>query len=615
MFAADFYAGVSQLPMTPAAEEYYNLLTQRALTPGRLGTIESTPVRGVPTIDTPVPMRRDVNVPQLANTTVLPAGLATGLKAEAAAAAGTATPVTGSGEGINTPSGFGVAIPTPAPMPAAPRRRGPFYVVAGLAAVAVVAIAVLQSGGNPAPAATTADSAAKVTVGAPDSGAAVGRGPDSAAAARLGGAAAPVTANSTTVAPAAGRPATPGLDSAANRSRGSIFAVTRGRVRSTGFLANAEGIVLTSSAAVGAAPTIDVFLDGSRRVTGRVVLVDSARGLAAILVNTRNCPSTCNPVPLAPDRVQFKQGDSVMAMVAPTLVSQGARPKGAVTNATAQRLTAALGLGEAGTGAPVFLPDGHVIGVVRSGGGRSAMLVPSSVARAFLREAQAERSSKNLQAADSLLPSWPSRPMATDEIAAGTRRTSADLDAFRVTARGDFVALVMTPQILALRKAEADTLRKYFNPGSPTQTYCDGSGPCDPIEAWGGLTDYLNERRAVVVIQVAPSRLLPPYRGEHTRADMNRRPVLFRVELARAGTVVGPIETHRILSVVNPADYPEAQREALYSGLVVYNPNDLLQGGALELRVFTLQGRDAVRLPIPASVVEGIRRDLASAIR
>jgi hypothetical protein len=442
-------------------------------------------------------------------------------------------------------------------MDAAPRRRGPLYLVAGLAVVAVVAIAVLQSGGNPAPAATTADSGAKVTVGTPDSGAAVGRGPDSAAAARLGGAA-PVTANSTTVAPVVGRPATPGLDSAANRSRGSIFAVTRGRVRSTGFLANAEGLVLTSSAAVGASPTVDVFLDGSRRVAGRVVLVDSARGLAAILVNTRNCPSSCAPIPLAPDRVQLRQGDSVMAMVAPTLVSPGARPKGALTNATAQRLTAALGVSEAGTGAPVFLPDGHVLGVVRSGGGRSVMLVPSSVARAFLRAAQAERTSKNLQAPDSLLPSWPARPLAADEIAAGIRRTSQDLDAFRVrVARAPFEALVMTPQILALRNAEADTLRKYFNPGLSTSTFCDGSGPCDPIEAWGGLNDYLSERRGVVVIQVAPSQLPPPYRGEHARPDMNRRPAIFRVELARAGVPVAPIEAHRIFSVINPTErYP-----------------------------------------------------------
>ena len=615
MFAADFYAGIIRLPMTPSAEEYYTLLTQRAVTPGRMNTIDSaTPVKGFPSIETPAkPMpRREVNVPQLADTAVLPASMAAGIRAEAATVNAEST-ITGSGEGIGTPSGVGVAIPPPAETPTSPRRRAPLFIAAGLAAVAVVAIAVTQLGGNPAPATTTkGDSVGRVAVGG-DTTVTPGVAPDSAGAARLGGTA-PVVPNSTTVATVAGRPATPGLDSAYNRSRGAIFTVARGRTRSTGFLADGEGMVLTSSAAVAGAPNVDVYFDGSRRVSGRVVLVDSARGLAAVLVHTRTCPSTCIPVVLAPDRVQFKNGDSVMALTPATLVSQVGHPKGTLSNVTPQRLTAALGLGDVGSGAPIFLPDGNVVGIARSGG-RSVTLVPASVARAFLRAAQAERTSKAIQAIDSTLTTWPSRPLASDEIAAGMRRTSADLDAFRVRARGDFEALVMTPQLLALRNAEADTLRKYFNPGSPTQTYCDGSGPCDPIEAWVNLNEYLGERRAVVVIQVAPSRLPPPYRGEHAKPDMNRRPVLLRVQLARGGTVIEPIEAHRILSVVNPADYPENQRDALYSGLVVYNPNDLLQGGALELRVFTLNGRDFQRLPIPPAVVEGIRRDLASVIR
>ena len=608
MFAADFYAGVSKLPMTPSAEEYYNLLTQRAVTPNRLSTVESTPVRGVPTIETPMP-RRGVDVPQLANTAVLPAGLGAGLKTETPAA------TTGSGEGINTQSGAGVAIPTPVmPVPAT-KRRGALYAVAGIAAIAVVALAVTQLGGNPAPKTTLgADSGSKVAVGTPDSGSPVaGRGPDSAAAARLGGAATPpVAPNSTTVTP--GRALGPALDSVATRNRGSVFTVVRGRTRSTAFVVDGDGLLLTSSSAVGPTPTVDVYLDGSRRVAARVVMVDSARGLAALLVQKSNCPSACGPVTIAQDRVAFRQGDSVVAMTGGTLVSQGSRPKGALTNATAQRLTAALGTGESATGAPVFLPDGNMIGVVRSGGGRSAMLVPASVARAFVREAQAERTSKGLQPVDSLLPSWPARPLAADEIAAGVRRTTQDLDAFRVRGRGDFEALIMTPQILALRKAEADTLRKYFNPGSSTTTFCDGNSPCDPLEAWGGLADYLGERRAVVVIQIAPRQLPPPYRGEHAKVDMNRKPAFVRLVLARGNTEVAPIEAHRIVSVVNPADYPENQRESLYSGLYVFNPNDLLAGGNLELRIYH-GGRDPLRLPIPAPVIERIRNDLGSVIR
>jgi serine/threonine protein kinase len=612
LFAADFYAGVAKLPMTPEAEEYYNLLTQRAVTPvpGRLSTIESTPVRGVPSHTTPArPMpRREVNVPQLADTTVLPASVATGLKAEAAAQADSTT---AAGAGIDTPASVNPSFPTPTvPMPVEGKRRGIWYAAAGLAAVAIVAVAVSQLGGNPAPVAPVSpDSGVSVALGPTDSSAG-SNSPDSAAAAPLGGAA----ADTTDSAAAPARVVGPVLDSVANRSRGSVFTVARGRTRATGFLVDGEGLVLTSANAVGSGGLVDVFFNGSRRVPARVVMIDSARGLAALLLHTRYCPSICIPLTLAPDRIRFRSGDSVLAMTGQTLVSQGARPKGAITNASAQRLTASLGTGESGTGAPVFLSNGNVIGLVRSGGGRSAMLVPASVARAFVREAQQAKTSRNLQAIDSLLPSWPSRPLPADEIAAGIRRTTKDLDPFRVRGRGEFEALVMTPQLLALRKAEADTLRKYFDPGNSSTMFCDGSAPCDPLEAWSGLADYLRERRGVVVIQVAPTRLPPPRRGEHARVDMNRRQGLVRVQLMRGNAVVDPIEQQRIMSVVNPNEYPENQRELLYSGLAVFNPNELLAGGNLELRIFH-QGREPQRLPIPASVVEAVRRDLASVLR
>jgi serine/threonine protein kinase len=619
MFAADFYAGIARLPMTAAAEEYMNLLTQRAITPSRMGTVESTPVRGVPTHETPPrPMpRREPNVPQLADTAVLQAPVVPRSEADVS---GAGAAVTGSGAAVPEITNSGVAIPTPPPMPsseaaAPPRRRGPLLVAAGIALLAVVGYAVSQMGGTAAPPTTVgADSGAKVAVNTPDSTASAtplppGTPTDSAGRA---GAIPGVTPNSTTVAV---RAAGPALDSAATRLRGSIFSIMRGRTRSTGFLADAEGLVLTSSAAVGGAPTVDVFLDGSRRVPGRVVLVDSARGLAALVVHTRHCPSTCVPLAIAPNQVQFKQGDSVMALTAPSLVSSGGRPKGSLSSVAAQRLSAALGVGEAGAGAPVLLPDGNVIGVSRAGGGRTANLVPASVARAFLRDAQQERRSKSIEAADSLLPSWLSQPISGSEIAAGVRRTSADLDAFRVPPRNDFVALVMTPQVLAQRKAEADTLRKYFNPGLSTTMFCDGNGPCDPLETWGGLSDYLAERRAVVVIQVAPQRTPPPFRGEHQRQDMSRRPVITQVEVARGNTVLTPIESHRIYSVVNPTDYPEGQRESLLSGLVVLNPNDVLGGGNLQIRIRTVGGRDQIRLDVPPSVLEAVRRDLASVIR
>jgi hypothetical protein len=587
--------------MTPAAESYLQLLSQRSVTPVRIGTIEATPPRGMPTLETPAKPRPSLpDVPQLAATMAMPA---------AQVPASDSTAETPSGDLTPTPSEPTPVAPVPAESPTVrmPLKRSHLMAVGGLAAAAVVIFTIMQAVGGPATAAAPPDSLLAVSdSGAGDSLLAItdSASSDSAPAADS----TPTAAEAVAVS----RPSTPGLDSAATRNRGSIFTVSSGRRSGAGFLADSSGVVLTSSALVTSGTTVEVFLDAGRRVLGRVDLVDSAPGLAAVVVPVRHCPGACNPIRLAPDRARIRQGDTVMAVLPPTLLSPGARAKGTLTNTSARGLAASVGVGASGAGAPVFLPDGTVLGVSRGGDGRASGLVPASAARAFLRNALAA----GVQPIDSILPSWPSRPVSAEEMASAMRRTSQDLEKFRVPARNDFEALVMTPQVLVYRRAEADTMRKYFNPGSPARQYCDGNGFCDPLEAWGNLEEYLEQRRGVVVIQVAPSRLAPPRRGERAVVDMNRRPALVRVEVTGGGQRIPIIETHRIFSVINPTAYPEGQRDALNSVLVVIGATDLLGGsGALEIQAQVQGSRDLVRLPIPVSVIDAVRADLASSMR
>jgi hypothetical protein len=120
----------------------------------------------------------------------------------------------------------------------------------------------------------------------------------------------------------------------------------------------------------------------------------------------------------------------------------------------------------------------------------------------------------------------------------------------------------------------------------------------------------------VVVIQVTPEQLAAPRRGERAVVNMRGRHALVRMALWRGGQEIAAIESHRIHSVINPTAFPEDQREALFSGLAVFNGADVVEGdGPLEVRVQVLPGRDLVRLPVPASVIEAVRADLASAIR
>jgi S1-C subfamily serine protease len=611
IFAADFYAGVSQMPMTPDAEAYLQLLS-RGVTPVRVGTLEATPPRGIPTMETPAKARPPLpDVPQLAHTVAIRATNApSGTTSTGQEAGDTTTTPTEATPPEDTPAEAtpAMAVPAESPTVRMPFRRSHLLAVGGLLAATVLIFTVMQAGGGSATAALPDSLVAGMDSG-PASDSLLAAGDSLAGDSASKGDSIPAATDAAAVA---SRPATPALDRAAARSRGSIFTVSSGRRSGAGFLADTSGVVLTSSSLVTSGTTVDVYLDAGRRVLGRVALVDSAQGLAALVVPTRHCPSACAPIRLAPDRAGFRQGDTVMAVLPPTLLSSGARAKGTLTNVSARGLAASVGIGAGGAGAPVFLPDGNVIGVARGGDGRSSGLVPASAARAFLRSALAA----GVQPIDSILPSWPARPVSAEDMAAAVRRTSQDLERFRVPVRNDFEALVMTPQVLVYRRAEADTMRKYFNPGSPARQYCDDTGFCDPIEAWTNLETYVAQRRGVVVIQVAPSRLAPPRRGERAVVDMNRRPALVRVVLTRDGQPIHAIEAHRIYSVINPTAYPEGQRDALYSVLLVFGAADLLEGsGPLEIQAQVQGSRDLVRLSVPGSVIEAVRADLASTLR
>jgi hypothetical protein len=282
-----------------------------------------------------------------------------------------------------------------------PLKRSHLMAVGGLAAAAVVIFTIMQAVGGPATAAAPPDSLLAVSdSGAGDSLLAItdSASSDSAPAADS----TPTAAEAVAVS----RPSTPGLDSAATRNRGSIFTVSSGRRSGAGFLADSSGVVLTSSALVTSGTTVEVFLDAGRRVLGRVALVDSAQGLAAVVVPVRHCPGACNPIRLAPDRARIRQGDTVMAVLPPTLLSPGARAKGTLTNTSARGLAASVGVGASGAGAPVFLPDGTVLGVSRGGDGRASGLVPASAARAFLRNALAAGVQPRANAAEFAHATW-----------------------------------------------------------------------------------------------------------------------------------------------------------------------------------------------------------------
>lgn len=663
-FAADFSAGAMQLPLHAEAEAYLQALNRRTMTPARgLGTYEGTPPYGVPTHETPARPRESFS---RTDTPVVPTGAMTPSGGTAAGAGGTAAggtvaggtapfvppvseagapgagaagpaevaamstaeatgAITGAGAALETDLDATDAVPDAgtergaplapeslsaasasagAPAAAPPKRKLPLVPILGAAAALVTALVLFQGKGEPPAPVGAADSTVVADSAARDTAAPPAAAPASVAAA---------------------------LDSVSQRSRNSVFGVVRGATRASGFLADSSGIVLTAASAVRGDTAVRVFLDAGRYVFGRVVAVDTAGGLAALLIPTRHCSAACAPLALAADSVVPNVGDSVVAVYSPALLDRRRDGRGRITEATARRLSATLRLADRGAGSPVLAPNGAVLGVTRAATG-SGTIAPAATARALLARARRERDSQRLVAIDSLPPSWPARAMAESAIESGKGRSAAQIDAFR--AKGDGVeVLVNTPQVLRWRRAVVDSIRQNYDASAIGQnTFC---GPkdeiCDPLEQWGVLREYIAERRAVVVIQVAPDLARPPFIGE--RQTLNFRVGnVSAVTVTADGAVVPPIDVGRIAAVSNPERYqppvgattPQRNARArssfaFSSVLVIVRPQDLLKPDGTP-RVVTLTVADEARrnpitVAIPPAALQAVAADVGEFVR
>jgi hypothetical protein len=253
------------------------------------------------------------------------------------------------------------------------------------------------------------------------------------------------------------------------------------------------------------------------------------------------------------------------------------------------------------------------VGITRSVERTSAIVTAASGVRAFVARARSERTRRRLTPIDALPPSWPSRALPAAELTRAAGRSTADIDAFRIR-QGAFEVLVMTPQVMAWRRARGDSIRKNPDPFSRT-AFCQEDLRCDPLEAWGSWPEYLAERRAVVVIEVTPNVAPPPFFRRPDPVDFRQGDV-NAMTLTSDGAAVGSIESARMEAVPNGDTYRAQRREVFHSVIYVFRPGDIVPSGAtprLELLVHDARRQnDPVRITIPAGVLEAVRRDVGS---
>jgi hypothetical protein len=303
------------------------------------------------------------------------------------------------------------------------------------------------------------------------------------------------------------------------------------------------------------------------------------------------------------DSVTSAAGDTLLALAVvrrATMAPQAA----VVASASATALTTAAPLATALLGAPLFdARSGAVAGLVTRRGGGVAIATPAS-----LRRSIAAGTAATLPSAlnDTLYRTWPLRavPAADLQLAEGA---TPDLTAFRVQ-QGGYDVLAMTPQLLAWRVAKSAPPPVEDNPfaipaASPVT-------PADPLLAWASWREYRDERRAVVVLMISPDKAAYPELP--TKPLDARKGDVLAVTLTRDGTPVVPLERQRLAAVGNLDVYRREKKAIPNAAVYVFHPADLAPaGGTFQLEVIDADPKRRITIPLPASLLQAIARDVA----
>lgn len=407
--------------------------------------------------------------------------------------------------------------------------------------------------------------------------------------------------------------------------RSGVFSVY-GATRATGFLADSAGLVVTNAHVVKGAADIRVQIDSAVKVEARPLVIDPANDVAVLAINMDRCGG-CAVLPLfdSSKTTTPAAGDRVLAIGSP-LNHLSVLSIGIVSSADHQAVVSDAGVNWLNTGGPLLNLDGYVIALNSTketelalqdagAGPRVASSIAAPLVAAAL--AQARDSLPALAShppSDSLLPVLPSDPFPQAPIDAVSKLPTLDLQNYRAGA-GAFRVLIMTPQIMAWRQKQADRAladRKQHDPRKAAQWQ-----RIDPIEGWRDWHDYLDDRRAVVIVNVMPEDAAFPFYDADKLQSFDQGNFKSMV-ITRDGVLIVPVEKVSVPAVLNVAEMRASGRTVPMQGIYVYRIRDFAPRavGTTANYVVTIINAAApnkpVTFPLQPATIEQLWKDFAT---
>jgi hypothetical protein len=359
----------------------------------------------------------------------------------------------------------------------------------------------------------------------------------------------------------------------------SVVALWTPTTHASGFVIDAKGLIATNERLIGNATSVEAQFGPVVKVAASVLVADPVRDVAilridpAVLASVRAVPLGCGLAAKPP----LVDGQEIFTIGVPLRQQKGVT-SGTVSHMSPNAMVSALELDRDGTGGPVFVADGSVVGMTSVVDGKDVRRREESrIVRiedvCTVVASATEKMSDATAPNGTHLPVEPSQPFPLDALKEAAQRRPTDLGPYQM-ASSDFDITFITP-VLAYRAQDRaeQTSRRERSGGTRT--------PAPVRLSQRALTDFSNwsgyvaDFPPVLLIRVTPklvegfwttvARGAAQTQGVSLPALRHVKSGFFRLRAFCGDTEVTPIHPFKLEQRLSP-------NNAIYEGLYVFDP-------------------------------------------
>jgi S1-C subfamily serine protease len=375
----------------------------------------------------------------------------------------------------------------------------------------------------------------------------------------------------------------------------SVVALWSPTTHGSGFVIDANGLIVTSQKVVGNAASIEVQLARPVKVAAPVLAADPARDVAVLWIDPKTIASV-KPVPLSCGKEL--QPTAAAGQEIFTIGTPMREPKrmtsGRVRRASSQSVDADLLIARGSAGGPVFTAGGDLIGITsiagdddRGGSGSSRVVGSGNVCEVVASARQKMNGATPPSGAR--LPVEPERPSPADALEAASAGRAGSLNPYPVTAATFEVAFI-TPVLTY----GAQHLHEQMNRGAGGRA---GRPPAPeppmvrPLMDFSNWSDYVADYPPVLLVRITP-KLVEGFwttvgrMAAHTQGVSLPPIKRFKSGFGRLRAFCGENE----VTPIHPFRIEQrlSETEAIYEGLYVFDPGALgPQCGSVKLTLYS----------------------------